>query len=162
MAELATGNRDDALDLVQDAMFGLVKSYADRDEQEWAPLFYRILQSRIRDGYRRNRVRNRFRAWLGMGQKSDSDEAPDPVQNAPDCGRPGTLQRVQQDAAMQCLQEALQALPLRQQQAFMLRNWEGLDVAATAFAMGCSAGSVKTHYSRAVHRLREELEGHWP
>jgi DNA-directed RNA polymerase specialized sigma24 family protein len=33
MAELATGNREDALDLVQGAMLGLVKSYADRDEQ---------------------------------------------------------------------------------------------------------------------------------
>lgn len=162
MAELATGNRDDALDLVQDAMFGLVKSYADRDEQEWAPLFYRILQSRIRDGYRRNRVRNRFRAWLGLGYKTDGDDVPDPIQNAPDGERPGTLQRVLQDDAMQRLQAALQDLPVRQQQAFLLRSWEGLDVAATAFAMGCSAGSVKTHYSRAVHRLREMLEDHWP
>ena len=162
MAEMATGNRDDALDLVQDAMMGLVKSYADRDEQEWAPLFYRILQSRIRDSYRRNRVRNRFRVWLGLARDEESDSLADPIQSAPDCGQVSVERQVLQDDAIARLQDALQSLPVRQQQAFMLRSWEGLNVADTAFAMGCSEGSVKTHYSRAVHRLRDLLEEHWP
>ena len=163
MAELATGNREDALDLVQDAMLGLVKSYASRKEQEWAPLFYRILQSRIRDRYRRDRVRNRFRSWLGLGARSDENEdLPDPIQNAPDTRQPDTIDKVLQEDAIDRLQDALLLLPVRQQQAFLLRCWEGMDVAATAFAMGCSEGSVKTHYSRAVHRLREMLEDHWP
>ncbi len=163
MAELATGNREDALDLVQDAMLGLVKSYADRDEQAWAPLFYRILQNRIRDHYRRSKVRNRFRSWLGLGTRSDENEdLPDPIQNAPDTRQPDTIHKVLQEDAIDRLHGALQVLPVRQQQAFLLRCWEGMDVAATAFAMGCSEGSVKTHYSRAIHRLREMLEDHWP
>ncbi len=68
MAQIATGSREDALDIVQDAMFKLVEKYAARDEDEWGPLFQKILQSRIHDWYRRNTVRNRFRVWFGKGE----------------------------------------------------------------------------------------------
>ncbi|MDP6184039.1 MAG: sigma factor, partial [Gammaproteobacteria bacterium] len=41
MSEIATGNREDALDLVQDAMFKLVDKYSNRGPDDWGPLFYR-------------------------------------------------------------------------------------------------------------------------
>lgn len=156
-ARIATGNVDDALDIVQDAMLVLVQRYSKRGEQEWGPLFHRILQSRIRDWYRRARVRNRWRLWLGGGD----EDAPDPLQNLPDGDNLGPVDQAASRRTMAALEAVLHKLPLRQQQAFLLRIWEGLDVAQTARAMGCSAGSVKTHYSRAVHTLRNLLEEYW-
>ena len=158
-AEIATGNAEEALDIVQDAMFKLVQKYGDRGPQDWGPLFHRILQSRINDWYRRRGVRNRVKGWL----KFDDEQAEvDAIQTAPDPASRTPEQLVGNDQAVVKLQSALAELPGRQQQAVMLRIWDGLDVKQTARAMGCSEGSVKTHYSRGVHTLREQLGEHWP
>jgi RNA polymerase sigma-70 factor (ECF subfamily) len=161
IAQLALRNPDDALDVVQDAMFGLAKSYAQRPAEEWPPLFYRILQSRIRDCQRRRKVRNRVLSFFG-GQRDDEDDMPDPIASAPDPAGVEPSVQVARDEAMAALQDALDALPGRQREAFMLRILEGLDVSQTARAMGCSEGSVKTHLSRAIHSLRDTLGEHWP
>lgn len=158
IAQIGTGNVEDALDLVQEAMFKLVEKYADRPENEWTPLFYRILNSRINDWHRRNKVRNRYRSWMG-GIEEDGE---DPIQTAPDPRQQTPESESQTDESMEKLQEALNGLPLRQQQAFLLRAWEGLNVKQTAAAMSCAEGSVKTHYSRAIHSLRDQLGEHWP
>ncbi len=160
MAQMATGNNDEALDLVQDAMFKLVQRYADRDGSEWGPLFQCILQSRIRDWYRRTRVRNRWREWFGKPRDDESDgEGPLETAIDPLATPDEELKRKRAGAA---LEAALRTLPLRQQQAFLLRAWEELDVAQTAAAMKCSEGSVKTHFFRAVRALRKQLGEHWP
>ena len=157
MAQIATGNKDDALDILQDAMFKLVEKYADRDAKDWGPLFTTILQSRIKDWYRRNQVRNRFRSWFS----SKDEEYEDPIQQTEDESARTPEQLLQADRRIDELDEALHNLPLRQQQAFLLRTWEGYSVEETATAMKCSAGSVKTHYSRAIHNLRDRLDEHW-
>ena len=156
-ARFALGNADDALDVVQDAMLQLVRSYANRGEQEWGPLFHTILQSRISDWRRRAKVRNRLRVWFG-GKEQDDDS--DPLQNMVDNRSPDPPGQLRDKQAMAVLEAAIHKLPPRQQQAFMLRVWEGLDIAQTARAMKCSEGSVKTHYSRAVHALRAHMEDH--
>jgi RNA polymerase sigma-70 factor (ECF subfamily) len=155
IAQMALRHEDDALDAVQDAMLQLARAYADRPASEWKPLFYRILENRIRDMQRRRTVRGRVIAWLPFRGEEDEDE-PDPISQAPS-PEPQPVRRLEIDEAVGALQKALEELPRRQQQAFMLRTLEGLDVAATAAAMGCSEGSVKTHYFRAVQALRVQL-----
>ena len=141
-------------------MLKLARNYAARPSAEWRPLFYRILENGIRDLQRRRSVRKRFMVWL-PGPKEDPDnDAQDPLDTVADGATP-IPERLMRDEAMEKLESSLRQLPARQREAFMLRNFEGLDVAETASAMGCSEGSVKTHYSRAVHTLREQLGEVW-
>ena len=148
---------DEALDIVQDAMINLVRKYSDRDADEWRPLFYKILKNRIRDWQRRGIVRGRVMSFFG-GQEG---ETYDPVAQAPGPTSVNPVETLERGEAMAALEDALAELPGRQREAFALRNFEGLNVSETATAMGCSEGSVKTHYSRAVHRLRDMLGEHF-
>jgi RNA polymerase sigma-70 factor, ECF subfamily len=155
IAQAALRHEDDALDAVQDAMLQLARAYAGRPAEEWKPLFYRILENRIRDMQRRRTVRGRVMAWL-PARGEDEDDEYDPIAQAAS-NEPQPVRRLELDEAMGALDAALQKLPRRQQQAFLLRTLEGLDVAETALAMGCSEGSVKTHYFRALQALRAQL-----
>jgi RNA polymerase sigma-70 factor (ECF subfamily) len=98
-------------------------------------------------------------AWLPWNA-DEGEAAADPLEHAPDLA-PGPAARAEGDEIMSALQAALQKLPARQRECFLLRSLEGMDVAETAAAMGCSDGSVKTHYSRAVQSLREQLGEFW-
>ena len=155
IAQLGLRNDDDALDAVQDSMMKLVQSYASRSSEEWRPLFYRILANRIRDLQRRRTVRGRIMAWL-PARDAEDDEDFDPIAQAPS-PEVTPARRLEIDEAIGALETAIAELPPRQQQAFLLRNFEGLDVNQTASAMGCSEGSVKTHYFRALEALRARL-----
>jgi RNA polymerase sigma-70 factor (ECF subfamily) len=155
VAELHLGHREDALDAVQDAMLRLVRHYRDKPAAEWAPLFWGILRRRVVDLQRRRKVRSIMVGWLGGGRDGDGDELP--AWEPADTG-PGPLDRLQDAQSWADMAAAVKRLPQRQREAFMLRVLEGLDVAETAQAMGCSEGSVKTHLSRAMHNLRDQLE----
>ncbi len=151
---------DESLDAVQDAMIQLVRKYARRPDEEWKPLFFRILQNKIRDVQRRRTVRSRMMGFLPGTFRSEEDAA-DPLQQAPDNATPDPGAQLALDGAMAELQQAVTELPPRQKEAFLLRTIEAFSVAETAKVMGCGEGSVKTHYSRAVHSLRERLGEHW-
>lgn len=153
MAEVATANQSDALDIVQDAMIKLVEKYSDKPAAEWRPLFYRILQSRIMDYFRRKKVYAKVFFWK-KSHHDDMDGADD-ISQASDFITPERELAGQRN--IENVLAALRQLPVRQQQCFMLRSWEGLNVNETAIAMGCSQGSVKTHYSRARAALQKAL-----
>ena len=154
-------NEESALDIVQDSMMKLAESYGDKPVSELPMLFQRILSNCMLDWFRRNKVRNALFSNLGdfdtPGEDGDfdlldvlSDQALTPrTESAQD-----TTQRAQ---TLRGIETAIQMLPLRQREAFMMRYWEEMDVTETAAAMGCTEGSVKTHCSRAIQALARAL-----
>jgi RNA polymerase sigma-70 factor (ECF subfamily) len=159
-AHFAVRDEDAALDIVQDSMMRLAEHYGDRPAGELAPLFQRILQNAIRDHYRRSRTRAGQTISLSAFEHEE-DEVSDPLETLdidPDQQRFATPHAaLLQQETLEHIEAALQALAPRQRQAFLLRYWEGLDIAATAMVMGCTEGSVKTHCSRATHALAAAL-----
>jgi len=151
-AQVATGNVDDALDIVQDAMVSLINKYADKEPRDWELLFHKILSSRIMDWHRRTAIRKRFGTWIS----SNNSEAEEPEFEDVNARNPEAL--AQTSHAITLLEAALQELPLKQQQVFLLRAWEGLSEKETSVVMSCSVGTIKSHYARARSYLKNKLE----
>lgn len=154
MVFMSVGGHADAIDLLQDSMLKLVVKYSDKTPSEWKPLFYRILSNKMTDWHRHQKLKNMLFFW----KPADSEESDDNwlVDEAKKMMVPeDELNKEQQQAVV--LQE-LSTLSEKQRQCFLLRSWEGLSVAETAKAMECSQGSVKTHYFRAVGKLRSVLD----
>ena len=149
-----------ALDIVQDSMLKLAEKYADKPATEYPMLFQRILQNTMKDFWRRQKVRNLWTTLLSsFGAGKDGEEDSDPLDTI-DVGDESDNPQVQLERSqtMKIIEKALEKLPARQREAFVLRYWEDMDVAETAQMMGCSQGSVKTHCSRALHTMAALLE----
>lgn len=153
IARLGLREDQDALDAVQEAMIKLVRRYGARPEHEWTPLFYAILRNCVHDLQRSHRSRNSLVAWLKRFAPPGEAETAELGGEPP----PDPESQVESLQQLSRLERAVARLPARQREAFLLRNVEDMDVSETAIAMGCSEGSVKTHYSRAVRALREQL-----
>ena len=155
--------RDDshALDIVQDAMLKLTEKYAARPPAELPLLFQRILQNTIRDFYRRQKVRAMWTMPVSslFGSESESDADPLETLEVEDDSKfsEPPAQQLERSQVLALIEKALEKLPSRQREAFLLRYWEELDVAEAAIIMGCSEGSVKTHCSRATRALAAML-----
>jgi len=158
MARLNTGDKEVALDVVQEAMYKLVQKYSAKAAEEWKPLFYQILSRKLTDYYRRKSVRDKVLIWSKPHFQEDQESPIDFTVNAPGPNSETPHEIHMRSQRIAKLEQSVQQLPHRQRQAFMLRCWEGLSTIDTALAMDCSQGSVKTHYSRAMHSLREMLE----
>lgn len=151
-----------ALDAVQDAMMKLSEKYAARPSEELPMLFQRILQNTIRDYFRRQKVRSLWTTPVSSLAGAEDGDEHDPLETlevkADSNPQEGPSEQLQQSQILEIIEKALQQLPGRQRQAFLLRYWEEMDVAEAAAVMGCSEGSVKTHCSRAAHALAAILK----
>ncbi len=111
MAQLATEDQAEALDIVQDSMVKLVQKYAGRQESELGPLFHTIVQSRIKDWHRRNWVRTRWRVWFTGSTQAEENEGDNPIQQLPDTLSADPSEQTERTQAMAVLEQSLRTLP---------------------------------------------------
>lgn len=152
-----------AFDILQDSMIKLVTKYADRPADELPLIFSRIVQTTTLDWFRRQKSRRNLHInFSDIGPSGEEGEDFDfleifqSLQQADDSS--GPEQQAYRQQLLATLDAAIASLPQRQREAFILRYWEEFDIQETASIMGCSAGSVKTHCSRAVSALAKRLQ----
>ncbi len=157
VARLSIDNDEDALDIIQDAMLKFVSNYANKDQSNWKPLFYKIIYRKLTDYHRKRNFRSGIMRLFVRKPQQGYDEIE--MIASPDTDVDDMIAYAD---AVGRLEQALVALPLRQQQAVIMRSWQGFNTQETADIMQLSTGSVKTHYSRGLARLRELLGDDWP
>jgi RNA polymerase sigma-70 factor (ECF subfamily) len=143
-------------------MLKLTDKYSRRPSGELPLLFQRILQNAIRDFFRRQKVRSMWMMPISSLFGAENEEDSDPLETL-ELDRDSNsaeppAEQLERAQLIALIEKALEKLPPRQRQAFLLRYWEEMDVAEAAKIMGCSEGSVKTHCSRATHALAVMLK----
>jgi len=142
------GNREDALDVTQDA---LVKVYQKLDT--WAPTgTFSSWVMRLATNQAIDRVRQMKRR-----PQEALDERIDYTGDGAMPAAPPTDAGARASEIEGRVRKALEKLSTMQRMVFELRHFEGLALADIARELGCSIGSVKVHLFRALKKLREEL-----
>lgn len=143
-----TGNRDDALDVAQDALvrvFGALGRF--RTGEPLAPWLYRIVHNLVRDKRRRGRIRRTepLTPWDGALVLEPADPAQDPEAASSRL----ELQRL----VWSCLAE----LEAAQRDIVVLRDYEGLAYDEIAAVLRIPRGTVMSRLHRARQRLAQRV-----
>ncbi len=133
---LVVGERAVAEELAQDALAKAAVRWPTISGYDWPEAWvYRVALNDARSWFRRRSAERRALQQLAA-VRPVCDTGPDAV----------SLEMV--------LREAVTALPARQREVVACRFYADMDVAATARAMRCAEGTVKSLTHRAVTALR--------
>jgi RNA polymerase sigma-70 factor (ECF subfamily) len=147
-------NRDDALEVVQDAF---LKAF-DRldtlsDKARFGAWVLRIVSNLALNRRRRRAIRKA--ASLDAGAINDNGERSEWV--LPDAKNPTPLENATGSDLKGLLREAIEALPEKQRQALVLFSIEKLPQKEVAEILDCSVEAVKWHVFTARKKLKEQL-----
>jgi len=144
-----TGQREDALDIVQEAFIRLYRVLPS-----WKPrasLFtwlYRVIVNLAHDRVRR----------LSRERKVDLADCPEPVENN---GHRNPGRTILGKEAGEMVARAVAVLPPKQKSVFILRHYQHLSIKEIAGIQGTSLGAVKANLFQALQKLRAELKEYY-
>ncbi len=141
--------REDALDVVQEAFVRAFQAAPRWDGAAVGPWLSRITVNLAIDRWRRNRRRAQTFSPLGEG-----DHAPSLAATGPEPDR-----RLHAREVGERVRAALARLPERQRAVVVLRHYQELSLDEIAAALDMSLGTVKSSLHRALQRLRGSFAG---
>lgn len=142
------GNRDDAMDVAQDAMLRFFSTLASFDARRRVqPWLFTIVRNQVRDLWRRRRRRPADSA-VESDALVEQLAAPQPSPEA-DLRRRELRERVWR---------ALATLPARQREIIVLRDFHDLSYRDLAQVLAIPVGTVMSRLHGARRRLRAQLE----
>ena len=147
-----SGSVEDAQDISQEA-FVIVHSqiHKFRGESSFKTWFYRIIVNLCRGHYRKNR----FASFISINffTKEGDEKTIDAVaETTPE----NELSTKQLGSA---IKNAVKNLPVKQQEVFVMKHFNGMKISEISEVLGCAEGTVKSHLFRAVKKLQEKLKG---
>jgi RNA polymerase sigma-70 factor, ECF subfamily len=146
-----TGDRDAALDIVQDAFLRAHRALPGfRGESALSTWFFRILVNQAKNYRLRRWLRARWQVLWTQQDVAPIDTEGVSRERAPDSSASAEEIRGR-------VLRALEELSRGQREAFVLVHLEGHTIAESAALLGISTGSVKTQLHRAMGKLRVEL-----
>jgi RNA polymerase sigma-70 factor (ECF subfamily) len=153
-----TQNREDALDVCQDAFVRLYRALAGWSAR--ASIFtwlYRVIVNRAIDFKRKRARRKTVSSDAVRGSGDEERGLPEPqASGVLDPERLATSRELEGR-----IRQAVMALPPKQQQVFVLRHFEELPLKEIAAIQQTSLGAVKATLFQAVRKLRRALADCW-
>ena len=150
-----SGRREDAQDLLQEIFTSVSQKLGDlREAERFGPWLYKIAL---------NHCRMRFRSEQGRAAISLEDIEPDGSADQVKWGpSPQHAQDPEQIAQrgqkLQCLREAIAALPEEQRVVILLKEYEGLKFHEIAEILECPLSTVKSRLYLGFRAIRGFLE----
>ena len=144
------GNREDALDASQEVFIKVYRKIGKwKPTGGFLPWVLRLATNHSIDQLRRKR---RY-----PEQSLEEAFVPTSEGAAVEPHSPQTDTEVRAREIESRIRAALPVLSPSQREVFLLRHYEGLQLAEIADSMGCTVGSVKVHLFRALKKLQVEL-----
>ncbi len=152
------GNREDALELSQEAFFRAYKNL-DRlnDKEKFFPWFYQILRNLCFSHLRKRKVRRAYELEASDGESGTGDSTPYPRSaSGSDSFDPETV--AERNESKDRVWKAISRLDEKHREVIVLRHFRNLSYDEMAKVLFCNRGTVTSRLYYARKRLKEILD----
>lgn len=148
-----TAREDVADELTQETFIKAWQSIGRfRGESAFQTWLFQIAVNTVRSWGRWEKVR-RLKVWQPQDNEDPMPEPPDPRADADPAAQ------ARRADMRRHLQAAIQRLPPREKEVFLLRHEQDMALAEIAAALDLAEGTVKAHLFHAVAKMRKYLKG---